>query len=157
MIELMITLAIAAVILTIAVPSFRRQIQQARFTSVSNDFLSAMSYARAEAIRRERPVAVIPLTGTNWNNGWMVFVNPTRDGIQAGADVLRQGDPITTATITATHATVLFDSNGRRWTAGGLPFVRITAFKTGAAPDLARSVCIARSGRSAVVKGVAPC
>ena len=156
-IELMVTVAVAAVALSIAVPSFKRQIEQSRFTNASNEFLGAMSFARAEAIRRERPVAVIPLTGASWDNGWKVFVNPPRNGIQGASVVLRQGGPVAAATMTATHPMVVFDSNGRRWTATGTPFVRITAFKVGAAADLARSVCIAQSGRSSIVKGVVTC
>lgn len=156
-IELMVTVAIAAITLSIAVPSFKRQIEQSRFTNVANEFLGAMSYARSEAIRLERPVAVIPRTGASWDNGWMVFVNPPRNGIQGASTVLRQSDPITTATVTATHPMVIFDSNGRRWTAAGTPFVRITAFKTGAEADLARTVCVAQSGRSSIVKGAFAC
>ena len=48
--ELMITLALAAVILSIGAPSFTEFRRNNRLTSVGNDFLGAVQTARSEAI-----------------------------------------------------------------------------------------------------------
>lgn len=155
--ELMVTVAIAAILLTIAVPQFRRQIEQSQFTNTSNELLGVMNYARAEALRRSRPVTVAPLVGTSWDSGWQMFLDVNRNGALDGAAVLRQGGAITAAQLTTTATFVTFDSNGRRWSGGAAPFIQIEAFKTGAAADLKRTVCIASSGRSAIAKGALAC
>ena len=155
--ELMVTIAVAGVLLTIAVPQFKRQIEQSQFTSSSNELLGVMNYARAEALRRSRPVTVAPLVGTDWNSGWQMFIDINRNGAKDAAAVLRQGNAITATELAATVDFVTFDSNGRRWSAAADPFVQIEAFKTGAAADLKRTVCVGRSGRSAIAKGALPC
>ena len=155
--ELMVTVAIAAILLTIAVPQFKRQIEQSQFTNTSNELLGAMNYARAEALRRSRPVTVAPLDSASWNSGWQAFLDVNRNGALDGAAVLRQGNAITAAQLTTTAAFVTFDSNGRRWSGGPAAFVQIEAFKVGAAADLKRTVCIASSGRSVIAKGTLSC
>ncbi len=156
-IELMITVALASILLAIAVPQFTRQIEQSRFTNTSNELLGVMNYARAEALRRSRPVTVAPLVGASWNSGWQVFIDENRNGAKDAAVVLKRGNAITTANLVATAAFVTFDSNGRRWSAAATPFVRIEAFKPGADADLKRTVCIGSSGRSVIAKGTLSC
>ena len=157
LIELMVTVAIAAILLAIAVPQFRRQIEQSQFTNTSNELLGVMNSARAEALRRSRPVTVAPLTGTNWNTGWQMFLDENRNGAIDAAAVLKRGNGVTAAQLTGTAAFITFDSNGRRWSNAADPFVEISSFKTGAAADLERTVCVGRSGRSVIVKGAFLC
>lgn len=52
MIELMVTLAVAAILLGIAVPSFRDMLERNRVAAQSNDLLGGLQAARSEAIRR---------------------------------------------------------------------------------------------------------
>lgn len=52
LIELMVTLAVAAVLLTIAVPSFRRITVSNRLTTSANEVVNALQTARMEAIKR---------------------------------------------------------------------------------------------------------
>lgn len=51
LVELMITVAVAAVLLVIAVPSFRNVILSNKLTTVSNDVVGAIQTARMEAIK----------------------------------------------------------------------------------------------------------
>jgi len=153
----MVTVAIAAILLAIAVPQFKRQIEQSQFTNSANELLGVMNYARAEALRRARPVTVAPLVGASWNSGWQMFTDVNRNGAIDAAAVLRQGGPTTATQLTSTATFVTFDSNGRRWSAAATPFVQIAAFKTGAAADLKRTICVGLSGRSAIAKGALPC
>ncbi len=53
-IELMFTVFIAAVLLAIAVPSFRGMMASNRLVTQTNDLIGAMNYARSEAITRNR-------------------------------------------------------------------------------------------------------
>ena len=52
LIELMITLAVAVILLVIAVPSFRTMTISNRLTTTANDVVSALNTARMEAIKR---------------------------------------------------------------------------------------------------------
>ena len=57
LLELMITLALAAVIAGIAVPNMRQFILNNRLSGSSNDLLRSVHVARSEAIKRQRVVA----------------------------------------------------------------------------------------------------
>lgn len=56
MVELMITIVIAAILTAIAIPSFRNIILSNRLTSTANDIVSAINVARMEAIKLNAPV-----------------------------------------------------------------------------------------------------
>lgn len=66
LIELMVTLAVLAVLLGIAVPAYLGFVAQQRITSKTNEFVSSVQYARTEAIRRNRTISIC---SPNENNG----------------------------------------------------------------------------------------
>ncbi|WP_410474575.1 GspH/FimT family pseudopilin [Guyparkeria sp. TX1] len=66
LIELMVTIAVAAVLLTIAIPSFRNLILSNELTTVTNEWVTAVNMARSEAIKRNAGVVVC---GENANDG----------------------------------------------------------------------------------------
>lgn len=83
LVELMVTLTVAAILAMIAVPSFRDTIRRNRVTSASNALLADLTYARGEAINRGQIVTLCPSTtgtgcagGTNWSGGWMAYTYP---------------------------------------------------------------------------------
>src|SRR5690554_1851863 len=57
-IELMVTLVVAAVILMIAVPSFQGLIERSRLTTEANTFGSALQLARSEAVKRGENISL---------------------------------------------------------------------------------------------------
>ena len=84
LIELMVTLTVAVILMTIAVPSFRDALIRNRLTTYTNDLVGAINYARAEAIKRGQSVtlcksttgsACTTTTGSQWENGWIAFVD----------------------------------------------------------------------------------
>jgi len=91
-IELMVTLAILAILIGIAAPSMTRFIVQWRLSNAVNAVTGSLRIARTEAIARARAVVVCQLragtavdceTGSGGNDfaaGWIVFVNNDRDG-----------------------------------------------------------------------------
>lgn len=88
LLELMITLAIAAILATMAVPSFSNVIKNNRMATQYNELLTSLSIARSEAIKRGSPLIVCksndtstPACGGNWHDGWLVFVDANNDGI----------------------------------------------------------------------------
>lgn len=90
LVELLIAVAIAAIVLSMGVPSFRDALMNSRLTSQANAFVAAINLARSEAIKRSRNVTLECNTGTDWTSGWKVWVdsngNGTNDG---GAEELR--------------------------------------------------------------------
>jgi len=77
LIELMVTIAIAAILLSMAIPSFTNAIAGNRLTTAANELVTALNLARSEAVKRGHPV-VVRKTGAQWENGWRVFVDIDR-------------------------------------------------------------------------------
>lgn len=80
LVELMITIAVAAILAVVAVPSFTRAIHRNQVSSASNALLADLGYARAEAITRGTYVSVCPSTdgkscsdSDTWESGWLVY------------------------------------------------------------------------------------
>jgi type IV fimbrial biogenesis protein FimT len=93
LVELLVALAIAAVLLTLGVPSFRSTIASSRLTSSTSDLVGSLAQARSEAIRRGVRVTVCIsndgatcATSGNWDRGWISFVDITRSETQARVD-----------------------------------------------------------------------
>ena len=92
--ELIITLAIAAIVIGLAAPSFSSMIQDNRLSGQSVDFLASLNFARSEAIKRRTPVTLCKsangsacANAGDWGQGWIIFVdnnrNQTRDDGEA--------------------------------------------------------------------------
>ena len=71
LVELVITIAVASVLVAIAIPSFRGMMSGNNVTNTYNDLLAALRTARAEAITRNAPIRVKAST-SSWNGGWSV-------------------------------------------------------------------------------------
>ena len=75
LVELMVTIAIAAVLLTIGVPSFREFQRNSELTSTVNTLLAAINAARGEAMKRGAFAYVVPTNGSSWSSGMTVFID----------------------------------------------------------------------------------
>ncbi|OOG55240.1 hypothetical protein B0E47_10690 [Rhodanobacter sp. B05] len=84
LLELMITITVMAILLAIAVPSFRDVIHRNEVSSASNALLASVSYARSESVTRSQLVSMCPSadgasctsTGTAFEPGWLVYTYP---------------------------------------------------------------------------------
>lgn len=112
LIELVVTMAIAIILVAVAVPSFRLVTQNSRMTTQVNDLISDMNFARSEAIKRRAPVSICTssdgatCSGGNWKDGRIVTV---------AAVVLRYREPFKNSTDTLTTTgpnPLVFDSKG---------------------------------------------
>lgn len=84
LIELAVTLAVASILVTLAVPGFHSFIQDTRATSESSLLLSALNFARNSAVTQGVPVSVCSANSqetncssnsSDWNQGWIVFTD----------------------------------------------------------------------------------
>lgn len=80
LIELLVTMVVAAVLLGVAAPGFVSLVQNNRSTVLANQLVTALNLARTEAIRRGVQINVCSssdgatCTG-NWVDGWIVIVD----------------------------------------------------------------------------------
>jgi type IV fimbrial biogenesis protein FimT len=83
LIELMIVVAIVAILLSIVVPGFRTMFANNNAATLSEDFASAISYARVEAVKRGKAVSLCRSntagtdcddSGNDWNVGYLIYL-----------------------------------------------------------------------------------
>ncbi len=87
LIELMITIALVAIVMGIGVPSYQNLVVKNRIQTQASEIRSSLAMARVEAIRRGLWIRICPgqngCAGGNWHEGWNSFVdrdsNDTRD------------------------------------------------------------------------------
>jgi type IV fimbrial biogenesis protein FimT len=81
LIELMVVLSIAALLLTVAVPSMASFFTENRLTSSAGALVTATNVARSEAVKRGpgKRVTLKPNNGSDWATGWTVFVDTSSD------------------------------------------------------------------------------
>lgn len=113
LIELMITIAILAIVIAIAAPSFTSVIQTNRATSLHHELLGAIQLARSESVKRRQDVIVCRTedqetcdNGSDWSVGWLV-----RE-VDATGDVLKVWDAVAGMTLTGPNTGVVFHSSG---------------------------------------------
>ena len=81
LVELMITVAVGAVLIVLALPSFRELSIRSNVTNITNQLVLALNAARSEAVRRGTQVEVVNSTGSNiWTASWSVKADSNNDG-----------------------------------------------------------------------------
>lgn len=83
LVELLVTLAAATVLISIAAPSFKTTIQNGRLVTQANDLLGALVFARSEAVSTSSNVTVCSSTdqstcssSVSWASGWIICKEP---------------------------------------------------------------------------------
>jgi len=93
LIELMVILAVVAIIAAFGVPQISRMLQTNRTVTALNSLSAHLNLARSEAVRRSSSVSVAgldPAKPAQWELGWVVFVDTNTNGaLDAGEKELR--------------------------------------------------------------------
>jgi type IV fimbrial biogenesis protein FimT len=121
----MVVLAIASILISVGVPSFRGVVLDSRMVSEANQFVSSIGLARSSAVRFQRAaiictsddfsVAVPTCSGsTDWSNGWIVWVDKDRDNATDADEIISVQEPFSdTTTFTSTTANrFIYDARG---------------------------------------------
>lgn len=150
-VELMIAVALVAILAAMAFPSFREFSTRMAVTDNTNSLIGAINSARAEAVKRGRPAAVIA-NGGNWNSGWQVVVaketatgvehTPTSPGATAAACAAyldNAVDPSSTVALCVRHQDALRD--GYRVLGSGTELVFTAMGSVQGGGDFDLSVC----------------
>jgi len=166
LVEMLVTVSILSILLSVGIPSFRSLIVQNRLSAQSNDFITALALARNEALKRSTSVtacrsdnpqassATCASGGSaGWKNGWIVFAES--DGGTLGT---RQSDEPIIATHPALAANnrmsgnnnvvnrVIFGAQGMTTGPGTWTLV------DGSQSDKGRCIVVARTGRVTVAE-----
>lgn len=150
LVELLVTVAVAAILLALAVPGFGALVRSNRAEVQASSLVNSLGYARSEAVKRGVQVTVSPLAaGAPWNGGWRVWIDRNGDGAYAaGADDELQvlaafsGD----ATLAPSAGAVIFDRIGNE---AGLAIgaTNTFAYRVGTFCRLGRDITVNHMGR----------
>jgi type IV fimbrial biogenesis protein FimT len=154
LIELMITIAVLAVIVGIAVPSFRDIIISNSVSFSRDEFFSALTYSRSEAIKSGTSVSICKSDDAtscddslSWGAGWLVFVDANQDGNLDTADRIVRSEAGLEGNVTMTHGggddRITFDSRGLSLRGNGL-----VTFAHSAGSKYDRTVDLGVTGRA---------
>ena len=122
LLELLTTLAVAALLASMAVPSFTTLSLNSKRVSSTNELVSAMHYARSSAVLRNARFTVCPTSnGTaceavGWNEGWLAFADlNSNQVVDAGETVSRSGLGVADLSIVSAEFPnfFIYRSNGR--------------------------------------------
>lgn len=140
--ELLVTMAVLAIVATTALPSFSRFIASQRVRNAATDLASAFTLMRSEAVKRNTSTTLAP-DGSTWSAGWVV---------SAGTERLRGYGPYTGITISTSGANSLWVGNDGRPGNGSQTFQVAQA-----GGDTSNVVCVQISGTGRVATAAGAC
>ncbi len=165
-IELLVTIAIVAILAAIAAPNFQPMFERYRLQRAIGEWENAIFFARTEALKRGGNVYIRKTpsgdgctagTTDDWSCGWTVVYSPTGSSTPVSTDVSLQtfSRPSNTyVMLDPSGVSLLFNSSGRQ---------RLNLIKTTFTPDKNNSVhamaivCSSAAGRLITLKGEIDC
>ncbi|HDS0947968.1 TPA: GspH/FimT family pseudopilin [Stenotrophomonas maltophilia] len=121
LVELMVTIAVVALLAVIAFPNFQGTIRSNRIAMAGNEVTGLLSLARSEAVRNKRGGGVCgSASGTScdgaWSSGMLAWADVNGDGNMGAGEAVLRFVAITPDSVAATGpaAVVAFDNRGRR-------------------------------------------
>ena len=101
LVELVMALAVLAIVITIGIPAFNNFVQNQRTTSQVNEVIGVLQLARNEALARGQRVGLWSVDG-DWNSGYQMKLDSNNDGDydDAGDEVLFEFAATQFATLT---------------------------------------------------------
>ncbi len=173
LIELLVTLAIAGIVVSLGVPSFLRLLARHAIAARADELQDAVRIGRSEAMKRSGPMvlcrtdAAAPSrcagSGGDWQT-WLLFTDMARTGtfVPGDAVVRQQLDVSGRMTVDSDVASVRFEATGIALAAPGQAvFVLSPAGASAGAPGRdrgsQRQVCVNARAEVAVIDGNATC
>ncbi len=96
LVELLVSLSVLAILITLSAPDMRTLIVNNRVDNVTSDLFGSLMFARSEAVKRQRTVSLCSTIDqsscdaarSGWHHGWLVFTDAGDDGLLNGSDQL---------------------------------------------------------------------
>jgi type IV fimbrial biogenesis protein FimT len=102
--ELLLAVALMALLTAMALPSFSGLVQKDRLTQTSERLYRDLTHARAQAIQRGQPVALVAHPA-GWDHGWTVFVDTNHNRQrETGESLLRDAPALPPGFALSTNA-----------------------------------------------------
>lgn len=80
LIDLILTLSIVSILISIALPNFSAQIKQAQVKTATNSLLEAINLTRTQAVMTNKRATI--RKQNEWSEGWEIFIDADNDGIR---------------------------------------------------------------------------
>ncbi|WP_456445314.1 GspH/FimT family pseudopilin [Thiolapillus sp.] len=155
LLEVLIAVAVLAVLAALAAPNFRTMMDRNAVTTQANELMSNILLARSEAVKRDQRVVIRRAGG--WKDRVVVFAdannNDTYQPATDGPLIVDHRSPGNTVTITGNGATATFiryNSRGRAVTAGGNNFTPGSDYFTLSKNGQTRYISFSPTGRPRV-------
>lgn len=161
-VELMVTIAIVAILLAVAMPSMSAFVNNSRVSTSINEFVGTVTLARSEAIKQGRLVTVCRSANatsatptcdsstTDWASGWLAFVESSTTtnvgSFESVEVILVRKAALPNILIPASVTRITFNSSGQPITVG------TTTFNFSYKNLYPREVCMERSGRIKTIR-----
>jgi type IV fimbrial biogenesis protein FimT len=161
-IELLMVIAIMAIVMTIAVPSYTTFVQNNRLTSQLNTFVTSVNLARSESVKRSVNVvmcksadqAACTTNSTGWQQGWIVFADADSDNsLDSGETILRVsegfdgGNTLVGESGSDVRNFIAYQSNGVTTFPAAVGEVELVLCDERADDSVAKAIAIAPTGR----------
>ena len=140
LLELLVTLAIVAILATLAAPAFTSLIETQRVRSASNTLVNSLNLARSEAVTRNATIK-LEKSAAGWSAGWTVSIYGT-------ATVLRSENGVNGISITGSANSVNYTPDGR-----SNATVEFDVAPDSGDVDRSRCVSVSLSGKPRVQEG----
>jgi len=153
LIELMVTLALVAIVLSFGVPNMTQLIRSNQVINQTNSVLGGIQLARAEAVKQGVGMAVCGSSDQascdgQWGQGWLVYEDSDGTGSPTATNIVRVADGSAEVDNTS-GGVVRFDHQGlRRDTSEAT----VTIKRSACGSEKARRISIVRGGRAASEK-----
>jgi type IV fimbrial biogenesis protein FimT len=162
LIELMVTVSIAAIVLTLGVPGYTQMIQNNRMSAQANEFVAFLNLARSEAIKRGTRVTLCKsadgasCSGSGaWDQGWIVIIDTNNNATaDEGAPLAVHSDLGTSSLLgnSSVASYISFVGAGvTQLTSGGFQAGTLTLC-SGVSGVEGRSIVVSRTGRATMNK-----
>lgn len=171
LLEVMVAIAIVAIVLAIGVPSFADAMRRSRVANATNELNGALALARSEAIKRGMRVTVCPAAdqartacadSTDWSGGLIIFGDELGDvgTVNTGTpgDVILQSVAGSTATrigLTANRNFLSYRPSGAAEFSAGETLI-VDVIPLGCTGEQRRTITVSATGRSQLKKVACP-
>jgi type IV fimbrial biogenesis protein FimT len=180
LLELLVAVAIAGILATLAAPSFRTLLVRRSVQTAAESLVADMRLARSEALKRSTRTVICKSTNgancdaagvdNNWRVGWIVFVDMNSDGLFTAASAGVAGDELikvqqtlpNIATIqqdvTPSNTRAIFRFEPTGWAKAASQSFNITPIGSATGDATTRLVCVSNNGRPSLrVEGTSAC
>ena len=153
LIELMITVAVAAVLMGVAMPVLSGLVFRTPLSTTTNELVSQLALARSEAVSSGRETVLCGSTDGfscdgRWERGFAIWTDNNRNGTADANEFVRFFEQPSNVLLTASVAEVAFDARGRR--IGADPAFRLEHQQCSERRRLANTVAVTTPGRASM-------